>query len=148
MTEAPLQPSVDVLLVEDNSDDVFLIRTVLERSGLRKNLHTVETGEDALCFLRRESPYEEAPRPHLILLDLFLPDISGLDVLQAMRQDPRLRPIPVIILTVSGDTADMLAAYDEHARAFITKPGNRAEFEEAVERLEAFWLETAQLPSA
>lgn len=147
MTEDTLQSSVDVLLIDDDPDDVLLIRTVLGRSRLRKNLHAVDTGEDALRFLRREPPYEEAPRPQFMLLDLRLPGISGLDVLKAMSQDPRLRPIPVVILTVSGDIADMMAAYDEYARAFITKPSSRAEFEEAVERIEAFWLETAQLPS-
>ena len=146
MQDISFQPSVDILLVDDDPDDVLLFRTVLERSRLRKNLHVVGTGEDALRFLRREPPYGVAPRPRLVLVDLYLPGISGLDVLKAMRRDPGLRPIPAIVLSSSNDPDDMLAAYDEGAQAFITKPGSRAEFEAVVERLEAFWLETAQLP--
>ena len=146
MRDLAINPSVPLLLVEDDPDDVYLLRSVLGRSRLPEHLHVVGTGEDALRFLRRQPPYQAAPHPRLVLLDLRLPGISGLDVLRVMRQDADLRRIPVVILTASASHEDMVAAYDERARAFITKPGDRAAFEAAVERLEAFWLGTAQLP--
>ena len=147
MPEAAFRTPVDILLVEDNPHDALLLERVLEGSRLRKTIHLVASGEEALRFLHRETPYEQAPRPRLVLLDLYLPGLSGLDVLRAMQQDPLLRAIPVVMLTVSGVREDVLAAYDEGARAFITKPGDPVEFEVVIQAIDAFWLETAQLPA-
>ena len=146
MRESASRTPVDILLVEDNPSDVLLLERVLEGSWLRKTIHAVASGEEALRFLRRQCPYEQAPRPRLMLLDLYLPGLSGLDVLRTVQQDPRLRAIPVVMLTVSGTRKDILAAYDEGARAFITKPSDRVEFEVVIQAIDAFWLETAQLP--
>ena len=110
MPEAAFRTPIDILLVEDNPNDALLLERVLEGSRLRKTIHLVASGEEALRFLRRESPYEQAPRPRLVLLDLYLPGLSGLDVLRAMQQDPLLRAIPVVVLTVSGVREDVLAA--------------------------------------
>ena len=147
MPDAAFRTPVDILLVEDNPNDALLLERVLEGSRLRKTIHLVASGEEALRFLHRETPYEQAPRPRLVLLDLYLPGLSGLDVLRAMQQDPLLRAIPVVMLTVSGVREDVLAAYDEGARAFITKPGDPVEFEVVIQAIDAFWLETAQLPA-
>jgi len=147
MPEAAFRTPVDILLVEDNPNDALLLERVLEGSRLRKTIHLVASGEEALRFLHRETPYEQAPRPRLVLLDLHLPGLSGLDVLRAMQQDPLLRAIPVVMLTVSSVREDVLAAYDEGARAFITKPGDPVEFEVVIQAIDAFWLETAQLPA-
>ncbi len=147
MPEAAFRTPVDILLVEDNPNDALLLERVLEGSRLRKTIHVVASGEEALRFLHRETPYEQAPRPRLVLLDLHLPGLSGLDVLRAMQQDPLLRAIPVVMLTVSSVREDVLAAYDEGARAFITKPGDPVEFEVVIQAIDAFWLETAQLPA-
>ncbi len=147
MPEAAFRTPVDILLVEDNPNDALLLERVLEGSRLRKTIHLVASGEEALRFLHRETPYEQAPRPRLVLLDLYLPGLSGLDVLRAMQQDLLLRAIPVVMLTVSGVREDVLAAYDEGARAFITKPGDPVEFEVVIQAIDAFWLETAQLPA-
>jgi len=146
MPEAAFRTPVNILLVEDNPNDALLLERVLEGSRLRKTIHVVASGEEALRFLHRETPYEQAPRPRLVLLDLHLPGLSGLDVLRAMQQDPLLRAIPVVMLTVSSVREDVLAAYDEGARAFITKPGDPVEFEVVIQAIDAFWLETAQLP--
>ena len=147
MPEAAFRTPVDILLVEDNPNDALLLERVLEGSRLRKTIHVVASGEEALRFLHRETPYEQAPRPRLVLLDLHLPGLSGLDVLRAMQQDPLLRAIPVVMLTVSSVREDVLAAYDEGAWAFITKPGDPVEFEVVIQAIDAFWLETAQLPA-
>lgn len=146
MPDATLRTPVDILLVEDNPSDALLLERVLEESRLRTTIHMVTCGEAALRFLRREPPYEQAPRPRLILLDLNLPGLSGLDVLRAVQEDPLLRAIPVVVLTVSGARKDIFAAYDEGARAFITKPGDPCKFERVIQAIDAFWLETAELP--
>ena len=147
MPDAALRTPIDILLVEDNRSDVLLLERVLEGSRLRKKIHVMASGEEALRFLRRECPYQQAPRPRLVLLDLYLPDLSGIEVLRAIQQDPSLRAIPVVILTVSGMQEDVVSAYDEGARAFITKPGDPDEFRVVIEAIDAFWLETAQLPA-
>ena len=146
MPESAFHTPVDILLVEDNSDHVLILRRVLEKSRMRTTIHVVENGEDALRLLRREPPYEQVRRPQLILLDLYLPGLEGLAVLKALNQDPALRAIPVLILTTSAIPEDVVAAYDEGARAFITKPTDLAAFETVVESIEAFWLKVAQLP--
>ena len=140
-------PPVNILLVDDKPEDVTKTRRVLDRGAHRGKLHVVESGEEALLFLRREEPFLMAPRPKLVLLDLDLPGISGLDVLREMNQDDLLRPIPVIIFTSIVEPDELLAAYDERARAFITKPEDPGEFESCVEHIEAFWLNIAQLPT-
>ena len=146
MPESAFRTPVDILLVEDNSNHVLLLRRVLEESRMRTTIHVTESGEEALRFLHRESPYEQARRPQLILLDLYLPGLEGLAVLKTLNQDPALRAIPVIILTTSAIPEDVVAAYDEGARAFITKPTDLAAFETVVQSIEAFWLKIAQLP--
>lgn len=147
MSKSAFLTSITILLVEDDPEDVHILKKVLERSRLRKTLHVVESGEDALRFLRREAPYEDVPRPKLILLDLRLPDMSGLEVLRQIKDDPLLRPIPVIVLTNSSEHSDLVEAYDERARAFITKPADRNDFESVIETIEAFWLTIAKLPT-
>ena len=146
MPDSAFRTPVDILLVEDNSDHVLLLRRVLEESRMRTTIHAVESGEDALHFLRKAPPYEQVRRPQLILLDLYLPGLEGLAVLKTLNQDPALRAIPVVILTTSAIPEDVLAAYDEGARAFITKPADLDAFESVVQAIEAFWLKTAQLP--
>lgn len=147
MSKSAFLTSITILLVEDDPEDVHILKKVLERSRLRKTLFVVESGEDALRFLRREAPYDEVPRPKMVLLDLRLPDISGLEVLKQIKKDPLLRPIPVIVLTNSNDHKDLVEAYDERARAFITKPADRGDFEKVIETIEAFWLTIAKLPT-
>jgi len=147
MPDPAFQTVVDILLVEDNPAHSYIMQRVLEESRLRKAVHVVGSGEEALRFLQRDFPYEQAPRPKLILLDLYLPNMSGLQVLKALNADETLRSIPVLMLTNSEAEEDVLAAYDERVRAFITKPGNIEELETIIHTIEAFWLKTAQLPS-
>lgn len=146
MHSTTLQTPVDILLVEDDPDDVFLLRQVMEQGRLPKSIYAVESGEDALRFLHKEPPYEHFPRPKLILLDLFLPGLSGVDVLIQVQQDPSLRSIPVVMLTDSAEQQDIVSAYDEGVRAYVTKPCDRASFKNVVQVIEQFWIETAKLP--
>ena len=135
-----------ILLVEDNPDDVFFIEEIFEKSKIRKKLHVVGDGDAALRFLRRQDPYTDAPRPSLIILDLKLPKIPGMEVLERIKDDDDLRAIPVIVLTTSDADLDAAEAYDLHATSFLTKPRNLDDFGAMMERLQRFWLDIARLP--
>src|ERR1041385_4449444 len=110
-----------VLQVEDNEADVRLTREALREAGEQLRLSVVGDGEQALAFLRNEEGFEDAPRPHLVLLDLNLPRKDGVEVLQEMRQDPELAPIPVIVLTSSSEARDIDASYAAGANAFVVQ---------------------------
>src|SRR3989442_13451180 len=111
---------ITILMVEDSEEDIELTLRGLERAKLQNRIWTVRDGVQALAFLRREAPYQDAPRPDLILLDLNLPKLDGREVLARMREDPRLRELPVVVLTVSDSEQERSAV--RAADAFMTKP--------------------------
>jgi len=137
-----------VLLVEDNEADVRLTREALREAGENVRLSAVIDGEQALAFLRRQDGFADAPRPDLVLLDLNLPRKNGLEVLDELRADPSLAPIPVIMLTSSAARSDVEAAYARGANAFVVKPLELDAFMDLIGAIRGFWLEVAQLPSA
>ncbi len=138
--------SAILLIVEDNPADVELTRESLVEARLDHELHVAEDGESALGFLRCEGDHADAPRPDLVLLDLNLPRMTGHEVLDAIRQDPWLRAIPVIMLTSSEAAAEIRRSYELGANAFLTKPVDLDRFVAMLRALDAFWLETATLP--
>jgi CheY-like chemotaxis protein len=144
MTQA--LPPIDILLVEDDPGDVLMTREAFEHHKIRNALHVVSDGVEALRFLRREDPFREAPRPGLILLDLNLPRKDGREVLGEIKQDPRLRTIPVVVLTTSEAEEDILRSYDLHANAYVTKPVDFEKFVEVVRKIDDFWVTVVQLP--
>ncbi len=111
---------IAILLVEDNEGDIALTLRGLERAKLQNRIWIVRDGVEALAFLRHQAPYQEAPRPDLVLLDLNLPKLDGRDVLVSIREDPLLRDLPVVVLTASESEQERLAA--RAADAFMTKP--------------------------
>jgi len=137
-----------VLLVEDNEADVRLTREALREAGENVRLSAVVDGEQALAFLRRQDGFADAPRPDLVLLDLNLPRKNGLEVLDELRADASLAPIPVIMLTSSAAHSDVEAAYARGANAFVVKPLELDAFMDLIGAIRGFWLEVAQLPSA
>lgn len=137
---------VDVLLVEDSAADAELTREALVAGDGDTRLHEVRDGIEALAFLRRVPPFEAAPRPVLILLDLNLPRMDGRMVLAEIKRDPALRSIPVVVLTSSAAEQDVMAAYDLNANCYVTKPLNLDDFLAAVRAVRRFWLSTAALP--
>jgi CheY-like chemotaxis protein len=110
------------------------------------SLHVAENGESALAFLRREGSYGDAPRPDLVFLDLNLPRLDGREVLAQVKADPKLRSIPVVVLTTSDAEEDVLRSYDLHANAYVTKPVDFAAFLAAVRQVDEFFLTVARLP--
>jgi CheY-like chemotaxis protein len=146
MGTATASPILKILLVEDSLADVLLTREALELNQAPVNLHVVEDGENALAFLRQQREYGSAPRPDLILLDLNLPRLDGREVLAAIKSDPALRTIPLVILTTSRAEEDVQRAYDGHANCYITKPLDFVQFTQVIRSIERFWFDVATLP--
>jgi two-component system, response regulator len=132
-----------ILLVEDNRDDVELTLHALRKNGMGNNVVVVRDGQEALDYLFASGTHagrHANATPDLVLLDLNLPKISGLDVLRAIRADPRTKRIPVVILTTSDDQADILGGYDLGTNSYVRKPVDFDEFYATVKELETFWL--------
>jgi two-component system, chemotaxis family, response regulator Rcp1 len=146
VTPALLADSIEVLLVEDNPGDVRLTREALRESRVRNRISVARDGIEALEMLRAEGPHEDTRRPDLILLDLNLPRMNGRELLAEIKKDPRLRRIPVVILTSSREEEDIARTYDLHANAFVTKPVDFEQFVRAVRSIEDFWLTVVKLP--
>ena len=144
MTEA-LAP-IDILLVEDDPGDVLMTQEALEHHKVRNKLHVVSDGVEAMRFVRNEAPYEDAPRPGLILLDLNLPRKNGQEVLAELKSSEDLRTIPVVILTTSEAEEDILRSYQLHANAYVSKPVDFDRFVGAVRQIDDFFLTVVKLP--
>lgn len=138
--------AIEILLVEDNPGDVRLTREALKDSKLHNNLSVVRDGVEAMAFLKQEGAFGSAPRPDIILLDLNLPRKDGREVLEEIKDDERLKRIPVVILTTSNDETDILASYNLHANCYITKPVDLNRFVEIVKTIEGFWFSIVKLP--
>src|SRR5207344_2566105 len=136
---------VDVLLVEDDPGDVLMTREAFGQHKIRNELHVVTDGEQALQFLRRTGDYADAPRPGLILLDLNLPRLDGLEVLAELKADPVLKVIPVVILTTSQAQQDVLRSYALHANAYVSKPVDFETFMEVIRQIDNFFVTVVKL---
>jgi CheY-like chemotaxis protein len=137
---------VDVLLVEDDEGDILMTREAFEFHKIRNPLHVVSDGERALQFVRRTGPFADAPRPGLILLDINLPRLSGLEVLAELKADPELALIPVVMLTTSQAEEDILRSYRLHANAYVSKPVDFENFMAAIRQIDDFFLTLVQRP--
>jgi two-component system, chemotaxis family, response regulator Rcp1 len=137
---------IEILLVEDNPADVVLTEAVLAEAKVANRLWVARDGKEAMEFLRRETRHPGSPRPDLMLLDLNLPRKGGLEVLAEMKADRELRAIPVVVLTTSAAERDVLAAYDQHVNAYITKPVDLDQFVAVVRAVDDFWLAVVRLP--
>lgn len=146
MDKLTTQPGIEILLVEDNPADVRLTREALKEAKVRNNLHVVEDGVEAMCFLRREGQFSGVPRPDLILLDLNLPKKDGREVLEEIKVDNALKMIPVVVLTTSHAEEDIVRSYNLHANCYVTKPVDLDQFIRIVKSIEDFWLTIVRLP--
>ena len=137
---------VEILLVEDDPGDVVMTREAFQDYKLRNQLHVVNDGADAMSFLRQEGEYAEMLRPDLVLLDLNLPRMDGREVLEAIKSDPELASIPVVVLTTSENEDDVLRSYSLHANAYVTKPVDFERFIEVVRQIDDFFVTVVRLP--
>jgi len=140
---------VEILLVEDNPSDLQLTLHALERNKLANRIHVVRDGVEALDFLFSTGPYaERTPRnPRVVLLDLKLPRIDGLEVLRRMKEEPRTRTIPVVVLTSSREERDIVESYQLGVNSYIVKPVDFEQFAESVRHLGFYWALLNQPPS-
>ena len=143
----PFRTPAEILLVEDNPGDVRLLEEALKEAHLVCHLHVARDGEQALQFLDQTGVYGYAPRPDIILLDLNLPRKGGNEVLSAIKQNPALRSIPVLILSTSTREEDIARAYDLHANCYIPKPVDLETLVQIGRQIDAFWMHTAVLPA-
>jgi hypothetical protein len=134
-----------ILLVEDNLQDEMLVLRALRRAHVANRIDVVRDGQQVLDYLFRQGDYSTREGPDLptvVLLDISLPRLTGLEVLTRLRADPRTRLLPVVILTSSDEDADRLASYESGANSFVRKPLAFAEFAETVARLGVYWVAT------
>ena len=138
-----------ILLVEDDPAHAEIVRRNLESSRLANRLVHVADGQAALDYMYRQEEYsdpEVSPRPGIVLLDLRLPKVDGLEVLATIKSDPGLSAIPVVILTTSSAEADMVKAYGSHANSYLVKPVDFQQFSALMETLGYYWLAWNEYP--
>jgi two-component system response regulator len=140
---------VEILLVEDNPEDLELALRALRKGNLANHIHVARDGAEALEFLFCEGAHAERKMdngPRVILLDLKLPKIDGLEVLRRVKGDPRTRSIPVVVLTSSKENSDVVESYQLGVNSYIVKPVNFESFVAAVQELGMYWLLLNQPP--
>lgn len=138
--------AIDILLVEDSQTDAELTLEALRQGKVRNNVVHVSDGEQALACLRCQSPYEDAVRPDLILLDLNMPRLDGRDLLKIIRADESLKVIPVVVLTTSNHDSDVLESYGLAANNYIVKPVDLTKFFSVIQNVQEFWVKVVKLP--
>jgi CheY-like chemotaxis protein len=140
---------VTILMADDDADDRMMTQRAFLRSRIANDLRFVVDGQDLLDYLKRRGPYQDpatSPRPGLILLDLNMPRMNGREALEAIRADPELKSIRVVILTTSKAEEDILRSYELNAASYITKPVTFEGLVEVVTTLGKYWLEIVELP--
>jgi CheY-like chemotaxis protein len=141
-----LRKAMQILIVDDNPDDVELFRLALAEGNGDHVLSVARDGVEAMAFLRREGPFQDAPWPDLILLDLNMPRKDGREVLAEVKSDPDLRRIPIIVLTSSKSPEDVLKVYALQANCYIPKPVDFVQYLSMAKAIENFWFGIARLP--
>jgi two-component system, response regulator len=140
-----------MLLVEDNPDDEELALLAFERSHIANEMIVVRDGQEALDYFfatAAQSGKDAKPLPQLVLLDLKLPKVDGLEVLRRLRADPRTRRLPVVVLTSSREEEDLLSTYDLGANSYVRKPVEFSAFAEAIHQLQLYWLVLNEAPAS
>ena len=135
-----------LLLAEDDVEDQMLIRKAFERSRLANRMDIVNDGEELLDYLHRRGAFKDADPPDLLLLDLNMPRMDGREALKAIKADPKLRGLPVIVLTTSSADEDILRSYDLGVSSYIEKPVTFEKLVEVVAALGRYWFEIVKLP--
>ena len=142
---------VEILIVEDTSEDLDLTLRALRKAKITNHIQVARDGEEALEFIFCKGPFAERKienGPKVILLDLKLPKIDGLEVLQRIKSDPRTKSIPVVVLTSSREQSDVVESYNLGVNSYIVKPVNFEQFSEAVQKLGMYWLLINHPPSS
>lgn len=139
---APFQ----ILLVDDEPGDIRLTKLALAEGRFLCNVTTAGNGLEAMAVMRKEAGHDEAPTPDLVLLDLNMPQMNGREVLQAMKTDPVLARIPVVVLTTSDIERDIVSSYDLGAHGFVTKPVDMEQLFRAIHGIQEYWFSVVRRP--
>lgn len=142
----PAPKSIRILMAEDSPTDAELARQAFKNGKLLNELTIVEDGVEALAYVRKEGKYKDVQTPDVILLDLNMPKKDGRQVLAELKEDTRLRRIPVVILTTSEDEEDVLKSYELQASCYVTKPIDFEKFLEVAKRIKEFFFHVVTLP--
>lgn len=137
----------NILLVEDNEGDIILTREAFEELQAPVIINVVRNGEQAIQFLNKREEFIDVSTPDLILLDINLPKLNGLEVLKYIKEHIHFRKIPVLMLTTSSSESDILNSYQNYVNSYITKPIDMNDFWVVVKTIESFWLKTNRLPT-
>lgn len=138
---------IHVLIAEDNEDHIFLaVRAMKEAAGISLEVEAVRDGAEALDYVYRTGRFEGRDRPHLILLDIKMPKVDGLDVLRTLKEDPELKSIPVVMLTSSDRPEDIDRSYVLGANSYVTKPTSVGSFRDGLTQIRHYWTELGSLP--
>jgi CheY-like chemotaxis protein len=138
---------LDVLLVDDNEDDIYMLREAFSQAPLVNVVCVVRDGEEALAYLRRHGVYKNAARPGLVLLDINMPKKNGFEVLQELKADPDICSIPVVMLTTSERDEDVVRCYAKGACTFISKPVDIESLRRTAIQFVNYWSGIARIPS-
>lgn len=138
---------IHILLVEDNEGDILLTKEAFEEATLPSKLSVVRDGKEATDFLSGQGKFENTELPDLLLLDVNLPKKNGHEVLQFLKDDDKLKHIPVIMFTTSSSESDINLSYQNHANSYITKPVDVNEFLSVIKKIEHYWLSIVNLPN-
>lgn len=137
---------VEILLVEDNPGDIRLIMEYFKGTDISYNIVVAKDGQTALQILKQEEEYADMKRPNLIILDLNLPRINGIEVLKEVKKDDDLKIIPIIILTTSRKEEDIMETYQNNVNAYLTKPVDLDQYSQVISSIQDFWLSKVKLP--
>lgn len=136
---------INILLIEDNEGDILLTREAFEESKIVNKIIVIKDGKEAINFFETLTSKEDVP--HIVLLDINLPKMSGHEVLMYIKNNERFKSIPVIMLTTSSSEKDILQSYKNHVNCYITKPIDVADFMKAIAKIEDFWINIVSIPA-
>jgi two-component system, chemotaxis family, response regulator Rcp1 len=141
-----MKKEISILLVEDSEGDILLTLEALKEAKIYNNINVVRDGDEALQYLNKEGKYEDVETPDLILLDINLPKMDGIEVLGKIKTNEHLMVIPVVMLTTSDSEKDIFQSYQSHANCYITKPVNFENFMDVIQTIKDFWINIVKLP--
>lgn len=146
MADELVPKPIEILLVDDNDDDVVLVEESFKDSKFVNLMRVARDGAEALSYMRREGPHKNATLPGLVLLDINMPGLSGFEVLSAMKAEPTLRTIPVVMLTTSTRDEDVVRSYDGGACSFVSKPVSLEKLKDVIKQFALYWSLVAIVP--
>lgn len=137
---------IEILMIDDDEGDTFIASEALKEAKVANNFSVVHDGEEAIKFLNKEEGYEKSPRPDLIFLDLNMPKMNGLEVLDWIKANDNLKRIPVVVLTTSDSDEDVINSYTKYANCFIKKPVNFESCADLLKSIDDLWFGIMKLP--